>query len=201
MNTSLIPSRSVLRRASLARTLAVLFILSAAGARAATPDFAVTSPSFAYTINSASGNPSITVIRGELYTFTIATASNHPFQILNSANVTNNNIFNGTITWRVPTNAVNYAYECSFHHFSGTIVTVPPPVVLITKFTATNSLVLRSTGTTNYNVLPEFKTNVTSTNWFALTVQSNNFLSGTNETFCGRPPGSNVFIRIKAVRK
>ena len=44
---------------------------------------------------------------------------------------------------------------------------------------------------------PEFSTNLTSTNWFAITVQSNNFVNGTNETFCGRPPGTNVFIRVR----
>ena len=36
---------------------------------------------------------------------------------------------------------------------------------------------------------------------FALTVQTNRFLGGTNETICGRPPDSNVFIRVKALRR
>ena len=27
----------------------------------------------------------------------------------------------------------------------------------------------------------------------------NRFLNGTNETLCGRPPGSNVFIRLREV--
>lgn len=142
----------------------------------------------------------LTLVRGETYTFAISTLNIHPFKI-NSTGVSNNITFSGTVTWTVPLVASNYTYECNVHHFSGTIITVPPPVVLITKFTTTNSLILRSTGTTNFNILPEFKTNAISTNWFALTVQSNIFINGTNETFCGRPPDSNVFIRIKAVRK
>jgi len=60
------------------------------------------------------------------------------------------------------------------------------------------SVVLRSApGTNTFAIIPEYKTNLTDTNWVALLVQSNRFLSGTNETFCGRPPGSNVFIRVR----
>ena len=178
----------------------LFLVLFLSALRLSAADFSVTSPGSSYTINGTTLSPTLTLVRGETYTFAVSSGSFHPFRI-NSTGAVNNNTGSGTITYTVPLAAANYTYECSIHHFSGTIVTVPPPVVLITKFTATNSLVLRSTGTTNYNVLPEFKTNVTSTNWFALTVQSNNFLNGTNETFCGRPPGSNVFIRIKAVRK
>jgi hypothetical protein len=105
------------------------------------------------------------------------------------------------ITYTVPIVASNYVYDCSIHLFSGQIVTVPPPTVSITSFGVSNLVVLRSTGTTNYSVLPEFKTNITSTNWFVRTVQTNRFLTGTNETICGRPPGSEVFIRVKAQRR
>src|SRR4030095_634680 len=112
---------------------------------------------------------------------------------------TNNNIFNGTITWRVPTNAVNYAYECSIHHFGGTINTIPPPTVRIVDFDVGTNLFLRSTGT-NWILIPQFSTNLGSSNWFALTGQSNRLINGTNETYCGRPPDSNVFVRIQAQR-
>jgi len=61
------------------------------------------------------------------------------------------------------------------------------------------NLVLKSTGT-NWNLTPQFSTNLGGTNWFALTVQSNRFSNGTNETFCGRPPVSNAFIRVRAQR-
>jgi hypothetical protein len=58
--------------------------------------------------------------------------------------------------------------------------------------------VLTSTGTTNWTVNPEFNTNLITTNWFALTVQTNRFANGTNEVICGRPSGSNLFIRLRA---
>jgi hypothetical protein len=168
--------------------------------RLSAADFNVSSPGTSYTINGTTLSPTLTLVRGETYTFAVTSGSSHPLRII-STNVLGNITGNGTITWTVPLVASNYTYECNIHKFNGAIVTVPPPVVQITRFNAASNLVLRSTGTTNYNVLPEFKTNVTSTNWFALTLQSNNFVNGTNETFCGRPPGSNVFVRVKAVRK
>lgn len=174
------------------------WLQQAPGAIAA--DFTITSPGFFYTINGQSPNPTLTVVRGELYTFAVNASAIHPFRILNATGVTNNDISSGVITWRVPTNAVNYTYDCSIHHFGGSIVTIPPPSIRIVHFAAGTNLVLRSTGTNNWTLIPEFKTNVAGSNWFALTVQSNRFISGTNETFCGRPPGTNVFIRLRAQR-
>ena len=147
-----------------------------------------------------SPNPTLTVIRGELYTFAVSTAAGHPFRILNSAGVTNNNIFNGTITWRVPTNAVNYRYDCSIHLFGGQILTIPPPSIRIVNLGVGANLVIKSTGTNNWTLQPQFSTNLVASSWTALMVQSNRFLNGTNETFCGRPPGTNVFVRIRAQR-
>src|SRR4026208_832269 len=64
--------------------------------QAVAADFTVTYPgSSVYAINGSGGNPTVTVVRGELYTFQINnTSSSHPFRILNSSGVTNNNIFN-----------------------------------------------------------------------------------------------------------
>lgn len=168
----------------------------------AAADFNVTSPGSFYSINGASPNPVLTLVRGETYTFAITTSSTHPFQIISPAGTTTgNNTSSGTITFRVPTNAVNYSYRCSIHGFGSTIVTVPPPTIRIVKTDVrTNLVVLRSTGTNNWTLRPQFSTNLAGTNWFALTVQSNRFSNGTNETFCGRPPGTNVFIRIRAER-
>jgi hypothetical protein len=39
---------------------------------------------------------------------------------------------------------------------------------------------------------------LSTTNWYSLTVQTNRYSNGTNETICGRPPGNAVFIRVKA---
>jgi hypothetical protein len=162
-------------------------------------DFAVTSPGFFFSFNGTGNNPMLTVVRGETYTFAVTTASFHPFKI-NSTGTSANNISSGTITWTVPLAASNYTYQCGVHGFGNSIITVPPPTVRITDFAVGNKLTLRSTGASNYSVLPEYKTNLSTTNWFALTVQTNRFANGTNETICGRPPDSNVFIRIKAQR-
>ena len=176
------------------------FLLSVASAA----DFSVTSPGFSYTINGLSSNPTITLVRGRTYTFDVATASNHPFRINGAAGVVNNNISSGTITFTVPNDAVNYVYECSVHHFSGTIITEAPPappeppVIKILSIALGGQLVIKSTGTNTWSVLPEFNTNLVSTNWFALTVNSNRFVNGTNETFCGVPPGTNVFVRVRS---
>src|SRR6266436_5118953 len=107
------------------------FIAASTAAPAA--DFVVTSPGFFYQIGNVSPNPTITLERGKTYTFQVNTASNHPFEIL-SAGVTNNNIFSGTITYKVPLVASNYHYICSIHGFGGTIATVapaPPPAPTI----------------------------------------------------------------------
>jgi len=115
----------------------------------------------------------------------------------------NNDFTTGTMTYTVPTTAANYMYYCSIHGLlmQGSIVTVapPPPPLRIVSLSVGTNIVLRSTGTNSLIVMPEFKTNVIGTNWFALTVQTNRYSSGTNETICGRPEGNPVFIRIKAV--
>ena len=165
-------------------------------------DFTVTSPGFFYAINGNQPNPTLTLVRGQTYTFAVNSSSIHPFEIL-SPGVQNNNIAQGTITYTVPTVASNYSYICSIHFFGGQILTVappapPPPTIHILNLTVSNNLVLRSTGTNGWGVSPEFSTNLITTNWFALSVLSNSFLNGINETICGRPPGTNVFFRIRS---
>jgi len=165
-------------------------------------DFTVTSPGFFYAINGNQPNPTLTLVRGQTYTFAVNSSSIHPFEIL-SPGVQNNNIAQGTITYTVPTVASNYSYICSIHFFGGQILTVappapPPPTIHILSLAVSNNLVLRSTGTNGWGVTPEFSTNLITTNWFALSVLSNSFLNGINETICGRPPGTNVFFRIRS---
>jgi hypothetical protein len=172
---------------------------------ALTADFAVTypgNPPSTYAFNGTGANPTITLIRGETYTFSVNTPGSHPFRILNApaAALTGNNTSFGTITFKVPTNTVNYAYECSVHHFGGQILTIAPPTFRIVNLKVGQNIVVKSTGTNNWSLAPQYSTNLGATNWFALTVQSNRVVNGTNETFCGRPLGSNVFVRIKATR-
>jgi hypothetical protein len=163
-------------------------------------DFSVTSPGFFYSINGASPNPALKVERGKTYIFAINTAAGHPFEIL-SAGVSNNNISSGTITWTVPLAATNYHYRCSIHGFGNQIMTVPAarlPTISIVAFSISTNIMLLSTGTDTWSVLPEFNTNLAVTNWYALTIQTNRFSNGTNETICGRPPGNPIFIRIRS---
>ena len=165
-------------------------------------DFTVTSPGFFYTINGNQPNPTLTLIRGRTYTFAVNSSSIHPLEIL-SPGVLNNNISQGTISYTVPPVASNYTYICSIHGFGAQILTVappppPPPTIRILSLAVSNNVVLRSTGTNGWSVNPEYSTNLTTTNWFALSVLSNSFLNGINETICGRPPGSNAFLRIRS---
>ena len=175
-------------------------LVGAQAARAA--DFTVTSPGFFYSINGKSPNPKVTLTRGRTYTFAISTAASHPFEILGAGtNVVNNNISSGTITLNVPVDAPNYSYICSIHFFGGTITTVappPPPRIQIVGVAVGTNIVLSSTGTNTWGVFPEYTTNLSSPNWLPLSVQTNLFANGTNETFCGRPIGSPLLIRIRA---
>ena len=166
-------------------------------------DFSVTSPGFYYSINGASPNPALTVERGKAYAFAINTSVGHPFEI-RSVGVSNNNISSGIITWTVPMDASNYHYRCSIHGFGNLVTTVatvtsaPPPAMSIVGLSLSTNLILLSTGTNTWSVLPEFQTNLALTNWYALVVQTNRFSSGTNETICGRPSGDPIFIRIRS---
>jgi len=165
-------------------------------------DFTVTSPGFFYAINGNQPNPTLTLVRGQTYTFAVNSDPSHPF-LINSPGVLSNNISQGTLTYTVPTVASNYNYFCSIHGFGAQIITVaplptPPPTIRILSLAVSNQVELRSTGTNGWSVNPEYSTNLTTTNWFALSVLSNRFLNGVNETFCGLPSGSNVFFRIRS---
>jgi plastocyanin len=84
-----------------------------------------------------SSNPSLTLTRGDTYTFQIV-ASGHPFWIKTvksigtgnaySSGVTGNGTDNGTLTFTVPLDAPSTLfYDCQFHfNMSGTINIVDP---------------------------------------------------------------------------
>ncbi len=178
------------------------------------PDFTVvtTADSTVFQINGVNA-PTLTLVRGGLYIFSVnVNAGGHMFRI-NSPGVTGpdgaaywNYTAQGKLTYQVPTNASNYTYDCFIHGASmqGDILTVPPPPPAvpppppIVGFQVGTNVVVRSLGTNSFSLLPEYSTNLSSTNWFRLSVQQYRFLGGTNETICGRPPGSNVFIRLRA---
>ena len=185
---------------------AALFCVAAFSGTVCAADFTVTSPGFFYAIGTNQPNPTITLVRGRTYSFAVSASSIHPFEI-KSTGVVNNNISQGTITWTVPNVASNYTYICSIHNFGGQILTVaappppPPPTINILSLNVSTNVVLLSTGTNTWSVLPEYSTNLVGTNWFALTVVTNSFLNGTNETICGLPPANPAFLRIRSQPK
>jgi hypothetical protein len=103
-------------------------LFAAAVARAAGPDFTVTTAGTSGYLFSFAGsqlNPSITLLRGHTYTFSVS-ASGHPFWIKTArvdgtgssfdTGVTNNGLSDGTLTFTVPTSAPNpLFYVCQFH--------------------------------------------------------------------------------------
>jgi plastocyanin len=191
----------VRRSGTIATLISLCFALPAALAE----DFTVTTPGgqFAFNFNGVN-SPKLTLVRGHTYTFQVNTTPGiHPFRV-HSPGVVNNNISSGTLTYTVPASGTNFTYDCTVHGASmrGTIVTIDPPpsTVRILSISVGTNIVLRSTGATNLTVMPEYTTNLSSTNWFALTVQTNRFADGTNDTICGLPQGARdaVFIRIKS---
>jgi hypothetical protein len=196
-------------RGALALFAGVWFALATAGNAA---DFDVTSPAV-FAINGTGGNPTITLVRGRTYTFSLSTTPGfHPFAIGISvfgpapAGVSGDNgESSGTITFAVPSDAANCVYYCTVHGFSGSIVMVDPPpplTITIVGLNVDTNLTVTSTlaSTNGLTLIPEFNTNLTSGNWFALTVQTNRFANGTNEAICGRPPGDAASIRIRALQ-
>ncbi|HEX4263209.1 MAG TPA: hypothetical protein VH597_02630 [Verrucomicrobiae bacterium] len=196
----------------------VLFLCAAAfGQMARAQDFNVTTPGgqFAFLINGMDNNPMITLVRGHTYTFAIdTTASFHPFFIGTAVfgpaapGVTGNNVTSGTVTFAVPIDAADCVYYCSIHGFFGQIHMIdsapppppPPPAMTIVGLSVTDNVLLtvQQSSTNGFTFVPQASTNLATTNWFALTVQSNHFENGTNEIWCGKPPGDSVFFRVQA---
>jgi hypothetical protein len=171
------PSRRINRRLIRIAAVVSLVLLTRVATAA---DFTVTSPGSFFSINGQT-NPKLTLIRGKTYTFAVNTAcGSHPFKI-NSLGVTNNNICSGTLTYTVPLTFSNYQYICSIHFFGSTIETIPPPpapTINIVGLSVGTNVTLLSTGTNTWSLVPEFSTNFSTTNWFAL--------NRTNESVCKR---------------
>lgn len=174
-------------------------------------DFSVVASFPTFTINGQ-GNPTLTLQRGSTYTFA-GGSSSHPFYIKSvqgngtgnafTNGVTGNGLTGGTLIFVVPPSAPNQLFfNCAIHGSMTGIINIidpptPPPFQIVGLSAGTN-LTLRHTGTNTFTYAPEFSTNLITTNWFALTVQSNFFANGTYEVICGLPPGTNVFLRVRA---
>ena len=193
---------------------AVLFCRITACALADSPDFIIETPNeqFNYRVNGVDGNPTITLLRGHTYTFLVTnTAPIHPVAFGDPVTtdpvpgVSGDNTTNGIITYAVPLNASNSIYYCVVHGFSGEVHVIDNPLIDIVGFKVAANLTVTATiiPTNGLTVIPEFSTNLTTTNWFALTVQTNTpsgFSGMTNEVICGRPPGNTVLVRIRATQ-
>jgi hypothetical protein len=190
-------SISVVMRRTIRGFLMLSLVLSML--RVVAADFTVETPGGQYQFLFNGVNAStLTLVRGQTYTFDIQTTYQHPFHI-ESPGVVNNDITSGILTYTVPTNAANYSYYCGIHPWMfGDIITTELPQITILKLSVGTNLVLTSTATNNWIVQPEYTTNLSSTNWYALSVQTNRLVNGRLETFCGRPAGDSIVIRIKA---
>ena len=168
-----------------------------------------------YFINGQN-DPSFTLQRGVMYVFQLSNVQLHPFWIKSSlgfgstgafnTGVVNNGATSGTITFMVPVAAPDQLfYQCGNHpSMTGTFNIVTPsspPTVRIVHITVGQNVVVRSTGTNGWSVIPEFKCDLASANWTAVAPFTNTFAAGTNttsfnrlEAVCGSP---NVFIRIR----
>jgi len=168
-----------------------------------------------YFINGQS-DPSFTLQRGVTYVFQLSNVAFHPFWIKSSlgfgstgafnSGVINNGATSGTVLFTVPAAAPDQLfYQCGNHSsMTGTLSIVTPaspPTVRIVHIAVGQSVVVTSTGTNGWNVIPEFKCDLASTNWTAIAPFTNSFASGTNttsfdrlEAVCGSPT---VFVRIR----
>jgi hypothetical protein len=114
---------------------------SAVPLAAAATDFHVTAGGMSAYVIAGVNNPTLTLTRGQTYTFTVdLQASGHPFWITTArgagdaeANaftlgVTNNGASPGTVTFVVPTSApATLFYQCSFHDPMGGTLTIISP--------------------------------------------------------------------------
>lgn len=142
----------------------------------------------------------LTLVRGQTYTFDVDTSSQHPFQI-QSPGVVNNEINTGRLTYTVPTNNASYIYVCPIHPWMfGDILTVPPPEVRILRLELGKDVVLSSTLIPDWRLQAEFATNLHQGEWSVLPIATNRVFSNRVASICGRPEGDSIYFRLKASR-
>lgn len=204
--------RALLSCTKLVLSLSISLLLSD-GVRAQTTNTVTGANGASDYIINAQQDPPLTLQRGETYIFQLTGISSHPFYIKSSLGpgstgrydigVTNNGMTSGSLLFAVPKDAPNpLFYQCGVHQAMSGILTIvdppTPPPFRIVNFSVGDNITLRHTATNGFDYTPEFKTNLVTTNWVNLTVISNFFASGTNEVICGKPPGSSVFVRVRA---
>lgn len=122
--------------------IGVVAFIGAERAAGAVTNFNVTNNGASSYVIGGAENPTLTLTRGQTYTFTISTPG-HPFWIVTargaaevntnafSNGVTGNNTSQGTLTFVVPASAPSTLfYQCGFHDVMGgqlNIVSAPVP--------------------------------------------------------------------------
>jgi hypothetical protein len=159
-------------------------------------------------------DPTLTLQRGVTYRFQVSVIG-HPFDIKTNrtvfasdrynSGVTGQGAQNSTLTFAVPLDAPSLLhYQCESHAGMGgdlTIVDPPatPPTVQVVDIVVTDtSVVLRSTGATNWNATPEYSSNLNA--WADVPIFTNVLANNTNTTTFDRLDaicGSNVFLRVR----
>ena len=194
-------------------SLAILLLFASTRLWAADFDVTAAGPDSFYTINSRSPNPTLTLTRGQTYTFFINADPSHPFVIstedfnFNVPGVSNNDTHSGTITYVVPLDAPDtMLYLCSIHFFGGAIniINPPPPpapnVKIVSVSLTSSNVTLKSTGTNGWFAVPEFSSNLLSSSWSVVPNYTNTFSNGTNTAVFNRLEvicGPNVFLRVR----
>lgn len=178
-------------------------------AQAATNQFNVTSVNnFNYIINGVNDPTDLVLVRGFTYAFNVNVASIHPFNIKTAPvtgsgsryndGVSAQGVTSGTVIFDVPLNAPDTLfYQCSTHaSMTGPLTIVDAPVVTITDFNVTSSVVIESTGTAALNLNVLTRSNLTQ-EWSNATILSNVHVGGTNTTQVLTPAGNAAFFQVQ----
>jgi len=194
--------------------LGICAVEFAARAQTSVTNFVTNMGIIAYRINGTN-NPPLTLQRGITYVFQVNTFG-HSFAIKTNAlsgpghryneGVTNQGEDIGSVIFAVPASAPgNLFYQCEEHQAMGGTLTIidppaPPTVQIVFLSVSQTGVVLKSTGASNWNAIPEFSSNLTSAVWLTVPNYTNVFSSGTNTTTFNRLDpisGPNVFLRVR----
>jgi hypothetical protein len=194
----------------------VLLFLAALPVLAPAQNFNVTGGDFIDYIIDGQRDPGFTLQRGVTYVFQLSNVAFHPFWIKTNSGfggagaflsgVVNNGAASGNVTFTVPASAPDTMfYQCGNHGSMLGVLTVvtpaTPPTVRIVHIAVGQSIVVTSTGTNGWSVIPEFNCDPATTNWTAVASFTNSLVNGTNVTsfdrldaICGSPA---VLLRIR----
>jgi len=196
-------------------TLVAVFAVLCPIIWAATNHFACGSSGFSDYIINGAPDPTLSLVRGFTYTFTI-NAINHPFYIKSSISdtsfgaageytdgVTGNGTPVGDVVFSVPNDAPDMLfYQCGNHPASmrGTLLIVDAPSVSITSFSVgLNTAEIESTGYDSdlLNLNVQTKTDLKSNTWENASIQSNTYANGTNTTTVGLTTNDSAFFQVQ----